>query len=143
MTQRKLQTLIERDIMQLKLLLKLRMASYETIKQKEQKHIDHFHNTLKSVKTIERHLQRELRTIDALRKKAEKEHKVKRWNAIHGTLKEEIKDFHNRLRDGSDFVAEAKSLHNRLTDFQQILKSARRKPQEHELKVIRTFAKTK
>ncbi len=142
MTQRKLKKLVETDLMQLKLLLKLRMASYSTIKQKEQQSINHFHNIWHSAKTIEKHLRRELKLIEKLRKKAEKEHKQKRWNGIRKVLKHELQEFNENLRKGKNFVQSCTHLNKRLNDFQQTMKTAKRKTlKQHELTTIHQFIK--
>ena len=144
MTQRKLQTLIEEDLMQLKLLLKLQMAGYSIIKRKEQQCIDHFHGTWHSVKIIEKHLKKELKLIEVLRKKAEKEHKQKRWDEVRKVLKHEIKEFNDNLRKGQNFVTSCTHLNKRLSDFQQVMKTAKRKTlKQHELRTIRQFIKEK
>lgn len=141
MTEKKLQQLVERDIMQLKLLLKLRMVGYSEIREKEREHIHHFHTTLLSVKDIENHLRKELQLINTLRKKAEKTHRMKRWNIVHATLKRELQEFHRALEQRKNLVAASQHLSHRLQTFFTLLKTAQRKTLKGEegLRILRTF----
>ncbi len=142
MTEKKLQQLIERDIMQLKLLLKFRAASYSVIRDKEKQHIHHFHDLLQTVKLIQDHLRRELSAIQKLRKRQERNHKIQRWNIIHATLTQEIETFHQALRDRKNFVDCCKRLHTRLHTFDRLLRTAQRKTlKAEEFRLLRAFSK--
>lgn len=144
MTEKKLKKLVGEDILKLKFLLKTRIATFNVIQKKEQKEIDHFKDTLKAVKSVENHLRRELKLIDSLRKSANRDHKIKRWDAIRKVLKKELEDFHNDIVSNGNFVQSCSRLNQGLDHFQRVLKNAKRKAIKcEELKIIRQFGRNR
>jgi len=137
---------IEDDLMKLKFILKMKIASLEDIKKEEENIINGIKKVMGSVKEMEMVLEKEIEKYKRFRSGWDRAYAKKKWDAIGNAVKEEIENFNQEYMKTKDIYDSCELLSKRLDELKDNLKKMNAKNQEgkeKELKMLEEFKKQK
>ena len=138
--------IIDEDLVQLKFLLKSKIASFDEIKQEEEQIIDAIKKVMMQVKEMEMVLENEISLFKKLAGGWEKAYMEKRWGAIGSTIKAELDHFNEEYSRTKDVYDNCSSLYGRMQKLLQLLKSMNaqnKESREKELQILDSFRQRK
>lgn len=138
--------LIDEDLLQLKFLLKSKVASFDDVKREQEQIIEAIKKVMTQVKEMELVLEQEIQLYKKLAAGWEKAYVDKRWGAIGQTIKGELEDFNREYAKTKNVYDECMALHGRLHSLITLLKNMNvknKETREKELKMLEDFRQRK
>lgn len=138
--------LIDEDLLQLKFLLKNKVASFDEIKQEQEQIIESIKKVMTQVKEMEMVLEQEILLYKKLAAGWEKAYLDKRWGAIGEAIKGELEDFNHEYTKTKNVYDHCTTLHDRLHKLIALVKNMNvknKETREKELKMLEDFRQRK
>ncbi|MEK6839734.1 MAG: hypothetical protein AABX72_02235 [Nanoarchaeota archaeon] len=138
--------LIDEDLLQLKFLLKSKVASFDDIKKEQEQIIESIKNVMTQVKEMEMVLEQEIQMYKKLAAGWEKAYVDKRWGAIGQTIKAELEDFNQEYAKTKSVYEQCTGMHKRLSKLISLIKNMNaqnKDTREKELKMLEDFRQKK
>lgn len=138
--------LIDEDLLQLKFLLKSKVASFDEIKKEEEQIIESIKNVMTQVKEMEMVLEQEIQMYKKLAAGWEKAYVDKRWGAIGQTIKAELDDFNQEYTKTKSVYEQCTGLHKRFSKIITLIRNMNaqnKDTREKELKMLEDFRQKK
>ncbi len=138
--------IVEKDLGDLRLALKLKLAALDEIKQEEERLVELMRRLIASIKEIEHVLENEVALFKKLKGGWEKAYAERRWDALAAAVKSGIEHFNREYSETKDIFTTAEQLTKKFESMREIMKRMNQKnveSRESDLRMLEDFKKQK